>query len=398
MQSQSAWARVAPTVFMLAWGGNHFTPLLHLYEELGHYSPWQANLLLGMYVFGLVPGLLVAAAISDRYGRRSVVVAGLLTSVIGSVLIACGLEIFTLLCIGRTLAGVGVGVAMSVGTSWIKELSAPAFDPQAPVGAGAKRPSLTLTLGFGLGAGVTGALAQWGPAPTQLPYVIHIGLSLATLPFLLRTPETVTDGMRATGHWWLDLRVAAAGHRQFLRLVVPAAPWVFAAAGVAYAIMPAVTASAMGEWTTAYATALTVITLGSGALVQPFVARLNLRTGGRALPIGLTLMALGMGSAVVAAWLQVPAFVPVVSVILGAAYGITVVAGLTHVQAIATATDLAGLTGVYYSLTYSGFLLPAILAALLPASPYAASLSVVTLVCLMCLVVVTMGMRNLKRT
>lgn len=41
----------------------------------------------------------------------------------------------------------------------------------------------------------------------------------------------------------------------------------------------------------------------------------------------------------------------------------TVVAGLIEIQKIATTEDLAGMTGLYYSLSYVGFLLPAILAA-----------------------------------
>src|SRR5699024_8359433 len=35
-----AWLAVAPTGFVLAWGGNHFTPLLHVYETVGGYAPW----------------------------------------------------------------------------------------------------------------------------------------------------------------------------------------------------------------------------------------------------------------------------------------------------------------------------------------------------------------------
>ncbi len=382
------WARVAPTVFVLAWGGNHFTPLLHLYENLEHYSPWQANLLLGMYVFGLIPALLVAAAISDQHGRKPVLIAGLIAGVAGSALLALGLHNFVLLCAGRALAGAGVGVAMSVGTSWIKELSTPPFDPTPPAGAGARRPSLTLTLGFGIGAGVTGLLAQWAPAPGQLPYLVHIVFGVVCFAPLLGAPETLGPEKRATGPWWRDLRVPAAGHARFTGLVIPAAPWVFAAAGVAYAIMPAIAAPRLGDWTTLYATVLTVLTLGSGALIQPFVTRIDTRTGGRALAIGLGLMTLGMGLAVIATLVAEPAFALAVAIVLGIAYGITVVAGLTHVQAIATERDLAGLTGVYYSLTYSGFLLPTLLAALLPVAPYAISLTVVALACGTCLAVV----------
>ncbi|GAA1129314.1 MFS transporter [Citricoccus alkalitolerans] len=391
------WLRVAPAVFLLAWGGNHFTPLLHLYEELGKYSPWQANLLLGMYVFGLVPGLLVAAALSDRYGRRPVMLAGVAAGTTGSILLGVGLHSMILLCIGRTLAGIGVGVAMSVGASWIKELSALPHDAQAPDGAGSRRPSLTLTLGFALGAGITGSLAQWAPAPAQLPYAVHLALMAGSILPLLSAPETVDRQQQATRPWWQDLRVPSVSHRRFTRLVLPAAPWVFAAAGVAYAIMPAVVAPGLGDWATLYATVLTVLTLGSGAAVQPLVVRIDQRTRGRALSHGLALMVLGMVLAVVAGLLRDPVFALAVAVVLGVAYGITVVAGLAHVQAIATPQDLAGLTGIFYALAYSGFLLPTLLAALLPVSPYPVSLAAVAVVCVVCLALVSTGPRRLRR-
>jgi len=375
-----AWLAAAPAVLLLAWGGNHFTPLLHLYETLGDYTAWQANLLLGTYVAGLVPGLLVAAALSDRHGRKPVLAIGVGLSILGSVLLAVGLHDFVLLCIGRAFAGAGVGIAMSVGTSWMKELSSAPFETGTAPAAGAKRPALTLTLGFGVGAAATGLLAQWGPAPAVTPYVLHIALSTFAFIPLLRTPESLGRHARATEAWWRDLRVPAAGHRRFTRLVLPAAPWVFAAAGIAYAVMPAVVEAQLGETATLYATVLTVVTLGTGAVVQSFVPRIDRATGGRALTVGLSLMTGGMLLAALAAQTEHAVLALIVAALLGAAYGITIVAGLVHVQAIATPQDLAGLTGVYYSLTYIGFLLPALLAALLPLVSYAGSLLAVAAV------------------
>ncbi|WP_212640153.1 MFS transporter [Nocardiopsis akebiae] len=391
------WLRTAPAVFLMAWGGNHFTPLLHLYEHLGGYAVWQANLLLGMYVAGLVPGLLLASALSDRHGRRPVLLAGMVLALLGSALLAAGLPFFGLLCAGRALAGAGVGVAMSVGTSWMKELSAPPFDHRAGATAGARRPSLTLTLGFGVGAAVTGLLAQWGPAPALTPYLVHAALGTAALVVAATAPESLPRERRAAQAWWRDLRVPSAGHRRFTRLVLPAAPWVFAASGVAYAIMPAISQDRLGDWTTLYATALTVLTLGAGAAVQNLVPWIDRRTGGRALVVGLSLMSAGMVLAVVAALLAHPVPALLVAVVLGAAYGVCVVAGLLHVQAVAAPRDLAGLTGVYYSLAYTGFLLPTLLAVLLPVAPYTVSLAAVAAVCLACLVAVASGVRAVGR-
>lgn len=389
-----AWLAVAPTGFVLAWGGNHFTPLLHVYETVGGYAPWQANLLLGMYVVGLIPGMLLAAGLSDRHGRRPVAIAGLLAAALGSMLLAASMTSFVLLCTGRVLAGIGVGVGMSVGSSWIKELSSPPHDHRASAAVGARRSSMTLTLGFALGAGVTGSLAQWAPLPGQLPFLAHLALCLLAALALLGAPESLPRELRARGSLREDLRVPAAGHPTFVRLVLPAAPWVFAAAGVAYAILPTTVEAQIGDAATIYATGLTVLTLGIGALAQGTVGLLDRLTRGRALVVGMAGMSAGMILAAVAAELRHPVMVVAVAALLGASYGVCVVAGLVIAQSLATPRDLAGITGVYYSLAYTGFLLPTVLAALTPVLPYTGGLVIVAAVCVLCLTAVTWGLRR----
>ncbi len=387
------WLRVAPALVVMAWGGNHFTPLLHMYQDLGDYSVVMVDLFLGMYVLGLVPGLLVAGPLSDRYGRKPLAVVGVLGGIGASVLLALGFGSEVVICLGRLLAGLSVGVAMSVGTSWVKELSSAPFDLGTDPTAGARRPSLSLTLGFGIGAGVSGVLAQWGPWPTVTPYVVHVVLSVVALVLLATATETI-GGHRSTTSLLADLRVPAASHRRFVRVVVPAAPWIFGAAGIAYAVMPQLVVEQTGALSLAYATLLTVLTLGTGAVVQPFVTAIDRVTGGRSLVVGMCLMLLGMALAAANGTVVSPVLGAVAAVTLGAAYGICVVAGLIEVQAIATPTDLAGLTGVYYSLSYVGFLLPVALAGATALAGYTVLLAVVAVACAGCLVAVVRGVRR----
>lgn len=389
-----AWLAVAPTGFVLAWGGNHFTPLLHVYETVGGYAPWQANLLLGMYVVGLIPGMLLAAGLSDRHGRRAVAILGLVAAALGSVLLAASMKSFVLLCSGRVLAGIGVGVGMSVGSSWIKELSCAPHDVRATPTAGARRSSMTLTLGFAIGAGVTGSLAQWAPSPGRLPFLVHLGLCLLAGVALLAAPESLPRELRARGALRDDLRVPSVRHPLFVRLVLPAGPWVFAAAGVAYAILPKTVEAQVGDAATIYATGLTVLTLGIGALAQGTVGLIDRLTRGRALVVGMSGMSLGMALSVLAADLREPVLVVGVAALLGASYGVCVVAGLVIAQSLASPRELAGITGVYYSLAYLGFLLPTVLAALTPVLPYPGGLAVVAAVCVLCLTAVAWGLRR----
>src|SRR5699024_11290083 len=132
------------------------------------------------------------------------------------------------------------------------------------------------------------------------------------------------------------------------------------------AVMPALVQDELGEWTTLYATVLTVLTLGAGALVQNLVPRINRVTGGRAIVVGLGLMSLGMALGVAAALTADPMLAFVVAIVRGLAYGICVLAGLILVPAIAEPNDLPRITGASYSLAVSAFLRPTVHAALPP--------------------------------
>ncbi|MDN5732325.1 MAG: MFS transporter [Yaniella sp.] len=373
MRNLTPWILAVPSLFFMAWGGNHFTPLLPLYGEHANLIPWQTNFLLGTYVMGLVPGLLIAAALSDVYGRKPVTMAGLISSALGNFIILLGPTSIAMLYTGRFFAGLAVGIGMSVGTSWIKELSSRDWDPKATIGAGARRPSLTMTLGFGVGAAVTGALAQWVPAPTIVPFIVTISMLLLTIIPTAMAPETVgtTPRQRPPQDSWVrQLRTPSAKTPDFLIKVATAAPWVFGAGGIAYGLIPLILADATGEFTTLYATMMAVLTLGVGAFVQPFAQRIDRKLKGRALPLGLGVVVIGIALAALTAYQANPILGVFTAMILGVGYGTVLVTGLYRVQVIAPAQDLAGLTGLFYALTYLGFLFPTFIAALLPVMPY----------------------------
>ncbi|MFE6056376.1 MFS transporter [Kitasatospora sp. NPDC056446] len=399
------WLLAALAMFCCGWGGNQFTPLLLMYRRLGGYSEVTVDAFLGAYVLGLVPGLLVGGAASDRYGRRPLMIGAVAASLAASGVLCGGTAGELPIYAGRFLTGTAVGIAMAVGTSWVKELSQAPHDPAADTGAGARRASLALTLGFGLGAGAAGVLAQWGPWPMVTPYLAHL---LVTLPALLLLPRAVetrarvrTGAARArTGALPVlrgllaDLRVPAAGHRRFLRVVLPMAPWVFGSAGVAYAVTPQLVGDRLGHWSLAYATLLTVLTLGTGALVQPLAKRLDSLSSARGIVVAMALMACGMAVCAADAAVRSPLLGLAGAVLLGAAYGIGVVSGLLEIQRLVTPDDLAGITGVYYALCYSGFLLPAVLAALSPLASYTVMLGVLTALALASLAVIATAPRR----
>ncbi|MEV4461402.1 MFS transporter [Microbispora sp. NPDC049633] len=394
----NSWRAVAAAMFACGWGGNQFTPLLLMYRRLGGYSTLSVDAFLGAYVVGLVPGLLLAGPVSDRRGRRPVLVAGAVASAVASLVLCFGGQSAWPIYAGRLITGFAVGIAMAVGSSWVKELSA-----GADGGLAARRAALCQTAGFGLGAGVAGVLAQWGPWPMVTPYVVHLLLAVVIPVLLLRVPETrpplphVTGSVRELLTALVnDLRVPAPARRRFRLVVLPMAPWVFGTAGLAYAVMPQLVGFRVGDWGLAYATGLTVLTLGTGVAVQPVARRLHRERGtrtGRAPVAAMAVTLVGAALCAVNAVLLSPWLAAVASAALGAGYGIAVVSGLLEIQRMAGADDLAGLTGVYYTLAYAGFLLPTVLATLSAWLSYPVMLAAVAAVALVCLGLVMTGAR-----
>lgn len=346
-----AWWGVAAAVFAIAWGGNEFTPLLVMYKGDG--LPGTAvDLLLFYYVLGIVPALLIGGPLSDRFGRRPLLLPAPLVAATGSLLLACGADSVALLALGRVLTGVALGLAMAVGGSWLKELS--------PPGRGPRRSAMSLTGGFAIGAGVAGVLAQWGPLPDSLPYLVNVTLCLGAAAWIAGAPETV-PAQRDRGSLREDLKIPGLRLPRFRQVVLPTAVWVFACSATAYAVLPSLMAEQVSGAPIAFSALLTVITLGCGFAIQSAARRIDRPGTARASMVGLSLVTTGLLVAaftfdVLTLWAAI-----LTTVVLGAGYGITLVAGLQEVDRMAAPGDLAGLTAVFYSLAYLGFGLPALL-------------------------------------
>lgn len=360
--SKRAWLSVSATIFAIAWGGNEFTPLLVMYKRDG-LPLATVDLLLFEYVLGIIPALLIGGPLSDRYGRRLLMRPAPLVAAAGSLLLAFGSSSVPMLSAGRVLCGVALGLAMAVGSSWLKELSQPPFAPETASGTGARRSAMSLTGGFGVGAGVAGVLAQWGPMPDSFPYLLNVALCLAAAVWVLRAPETIAPQPTNT-RLLDDLKVPAAAHRRFKFIALPISLWLFTSAATAYAIMPTLMMPKVHGAPIAFSALITVITLGCGFGMQSVARRLD-RPGTLRLPVlGLSLTIIGMVLAAIASgvltfWLTI-----LTAIVLGAGFGIGLVAGLLEIERMARPDDLAGLTAVFYAVSYLGFGVPVVMAML----------------------------------
>ena len=340
-----AWLRVAAAMFAVGWGANQFAAMLLVYRDEDGASTEAVTALLGAYALGLIPALLIVAPISDRIGRRVILRPVLVLSTIATLILVAGGGNLTLLLLGRLLAGIASGAAFAPGTAWIKELSA-----DRPGGTGARRAAWALSAGFGSGPLVAGIFAQWLPAPTVLPYLPHLVLMGAIFFLSWNAPEVATtragDGPRRSTEVWTAMR-----SRPFVLGVALTAPWVFGTATISFATFP--TFVDIDAAPVAVVGFLAGLTLWTGVAVQPLGKRLG--DPRRIIVAGLLSAAAGLATGIVLAasghaWLLVPT-----AMLLGTAYGLILVGGLTTVESLAHPDDLGTLNAVFYSLTYIGF-------------------------------------------
>lgn len=394
-----SWFPVAGSMVAVAWGGNEFTPLLVMYRETSHFSQVTVNGLLAAYVLGIVPALLVGGPLSDLIGRKPTLLPAAPLSLLGSFLLSIAPHEPLIIALGRVLCGMALGLVMAVGSTWITELVSRAGGDPA---AGARKASLCLTIGFLVGAGIASVLAQWGPWPTHLAYILHILLTLATAVWLTYTPETREPRHGTVKTTILELKVRemlemlhipAAAHKRFLRVVVPVAPWVFGCAGAAYALLPQLLATSAGQTPIAFSGLMTVITLGCGVGVQMLGRLIDTHKSARASAIAMAVITLGAFVAAFAAQtLSLPLGIAAAAT-MGAGYGLALVAGLSEVQRIAGEEELAGLTAVYYSISYTGFFIPMAFSALSAYIGFTKLFIIGSILAILCLINVTIAWR-----
>ncbi len=359
------WRWPALAMFAVGYGANQFVPLLAVYRRTLGLSDPQATAIFGVYALGLIPGLLLAGPASDRYGRRPLMLTFTALPLLATGVLITGQWGSPGLYAGRLLTGVVSGAVFSVGSAWVKELSA-----DAPAGAGARRSALALTAGFAVGPLIAGLLAQWAPAPQTLPYLLHLLLAALALILLPRAPETVPahrNGSRAP----LRIVVSSTRSRRFTRVVMPLAPWVFGSVTLVFTTLPAHAAGGVGGLTVAFPGVLAALALGAGIAVQPLGRRLHdaaiARGTADGAATGLGLVTVGcLGAAAATAHPGVLA-ATAAALLLGAGYGLCILCGLREVEALAPAGELGSLVALFYALAYAGLAIPFLIAL---AAPY----------------------------
>jgi hypothetical protein len=353
-------------LFSVALGTNVPTPLLLVYRRTLDLSEADLTAIFGSYAVGLIAALTVSGPASDRFGRRRLVLPFAVVAGLVSLLFIPAAGSLPLLYTGRLLQGVVSGVVFSVANAWLQELAG--VDGQR---SAATRGAVSTSLGFAIAPAMSGVLAEYGPAPTTLPFLVHVAVLLVGLLALTAVPETVDAGRSGP---WLALGLPTEARRPFWTVLAPTAFGVFAFPAVAATLLPLLVAP--GGVSVVYAGVVAGLALGASAVA----ARVGRRFGSAAAPWGTAIGALGYAAGVAAVLAQSGPLLLPATILLGAGGGLCLTAGLTLTARLAPAATRGAMNSAFYAFAYAGFGVPLLLAGLGDAMGDAAAMAAFTVV------------------
>lgn len=181
------------TVALDLIGFGIIVPILALYAERFGASPWQTGLLLSSFSAAQFLGAPLLGALSDRVGRKPVIIISLLGTAVGSAVTGAAGSLWVLY-LGRIIDGASGG-SLSVARAAVADL-APAGQRQRLLGLlGA-----AFGVGFVVGPALGGLSSLAGPsAPFYVAAVLALGNAVAAMVRLPETrPSAAVDTARPT--------------------------------------------------------------------------------------------------------------------------------------------------------------------------------------------------------
>ena len=347
--AQALWLKAAIMVAFFA-ASTAPSPLYAVWREAWGFSALTLTVVFASYAFALLAALLVLGKLSDHRGRREIV------------LIALGLEFVAVLAFwqadsvgwliaARALQGVATGIASSA-------LSAGLIDLQRERGALVN--SIAPLVGMAVGALGTGALVQFGPAPTRLVFELLLAVFALQAVAAAWLPETVARRAGALQSMKPTLALPARARPALWRML-PANTAAWSLGGFFTSLGPTLARIVTGHHEPMVGGALVATLVLSGAIAVLFVrerdARFALTIGAVGLAVGVAIALFGVE------WHSAAAFFAGTAV-AGLGFGSAFTGSLRSLVPLAEPHERAGLMSTFLVVSYLAFSVPALLAGL----------------------------------
>jgi MFS family permease len=271
------------------------TPLWSLYAARDGFGTLTISLAFAAYAIGVVLALFFIGHLSDVHGRKRLIVAGLVLSILSALSFLVWRDLPGLI-VARVVSGIGVGAVTATATAWLAELH----------GREGRRAEIVAVAsnigGIGSGALLAGLLAQWVADPLTVPFVVTLAMLVVATALVAVTPETRARAVPRPAYHPQRVTVPADARPQYFGATVSAAVG-FAAFGLFTSLAPTFLAQALHHPSKALAGTAAFSVFASAAVVQVLTARVGrealVRSGSLGVLAGLALI-------VTALWLPSP--------------------------------------------------------------------------------------------
>lgn len=190
-------------IFVDLLGFSLILPLLPYYAETFGATPAVVGFLVASYALAQLIGAPILGGLSDRYGRRPVLIVSILGSAAGFVIFGLATSL-TVLFAARILDGL-TGGNISVAQAYVADVSPPEKRARnfGLIGA-------AFGLGFIIGPALGGFMSRWGYA---FPAYVAAGMAtLNAIAVFFFLPESVSGAHRARAHERRGMRSPGMRH------------------------------------------------------------------------------------------------------------------------------------------------------------------------------------------
>jgi predicted MFS family arabinose efflux permease len=330
------------------------SPLLEFLQQRQGFPTGLLTLAFAVYALSLLATLLVAGSLSDRAGRRPVLLAACsLQAAVCIVFLTAG-SVWWIVG-ARVLQGTATGLASSCLSAVVAE-TAPAGRERLAAVASGSAPLAGLTVGA-LAAGLAGA---WTSRPVAWMFFPLLLIFAAVAVFSRLMPETAPGQASAAppAGWHPQVGVPRAVRREFWS-GVPMAVATWSLGGLYLALAPAIVAQAFGLNGTSIGGAAIGLLTGAGAII-PAAAR---AVPPRAVAVAANLaMLTGTAAALAAIGVHSIALFLAASAVGGAGFGAGFSSWLRLLIPGVAPAERTRLYSAFYLVNYLAFGLPALVA------------------------------------
>jgi MFS family permease len=331
--------------------------LYGIYAREDHLSPITITLIYSSYAAGILLSLVLVGHVSDWYGRRTLLVSAVLTSLLASVVFATSTSLPALF-VGRVLTGVSLGAAVAAATAWLADLDA------GPGAAATRRAQIVATVanvgGLAVGPLLAGLIAVHVTADPRLVTLFFTAVLTLALVGVALAPEGRTLPRPRPPYRPQRLEVPAAARAEF-GAALTGDFLVFSVFGVFAGLSSPFLSGVLHRPSPVLAGLAVFVSFGVGALTQVTTMTWPLR---RLLGLGIPVLVVGLAVVVSAAWVQPPSLTLffVGAALVGVGSGAIYRSTLTVVLTAAPANERAGALALFFVVGYVGLSLPVVAA------------------------------------